>query len=295
MRRTVRVILAALSISTLVGISATANAANEKSINVAGFDMHYVEQGQGPLLILVHGSFSDNRSWKQQIEILAKDFRVVAPTMRYFGKAPWSDTWPQFSDALLADDLAAFIKGLNSGTTPHLVGWSRGARVAHLTVLRHPEVARSAYLFEGSARINLTEADSKAQKLAGGKLFGPAIKVLKEKGPEASIPKWIDAVVGPGAYVKRSDEQKLMFKDNARTIPISLKAKRTILSCEQLQASKVPTTIVLGTKSTLVGFLKPTADCLPDKILTITDATHGWPGADPNAFASSVKDFAMKH
>lgn len=273
---------------------ATAKSGEAKTVAVNGFDMTYVEKGEGPLMVLVHGSFSDNRTWKDQIELLSKDFRVIAPTMRYFGKAAWSESWPKFSDALLADDLVEFVKALDSGPA-HIVGWSRGGRVSHLAMLKHPEVVQSAYLYEGAVRIKLDGEDAEIAKRLSGKIFGPAVKVLKEKGPLASVPFWVDGVAGAGAYEQRSPEQKEMFKDNARTIPITMAGKRTFMVCKQIQSNKVPTVMYGGTKSAFVAIFKPYQECFGKSFVTIEGATHSWPGMDKEAFANSVTAFALKH
>ena len=45
--------------------------------------LHYVEAGDGPLIVLLHGFPEFWYSWRQQIQPLAAaGFRVVAPDMR---------------------------------------------------------------------------------------------------------------------------------------------------------------------------------------------------------------------
>jgi pimeloyl-ACP methyl ester carboxylesterase len=48
-----------------------------------GVRLHYVEVGQGPLTVLLHGFPEFWYSWRSQIPALAEGgFRVVAPDMR---------------------------------------------------------------------------------------------------------------------------------------------------------------------------------------------------------------------
>ena len=50
---------------------------------VNGIRMHYVEQGTGPLVVLLHGFPEFWYSWRKQIPALAAaGFRVVAPDQR---------------------------------------------------------------------------------------------------------------------------------------------------------------------------------------------------------------------
>jgi hypothetical protein len=55
-----------------------------KSVEVApGVVLHYEETGEGPPLLLVHGSASDYRIWQQQVEGLSRQFRVISCSRRY--------------------------------------------------------------------------------------------------------------------------------------------------------------------------------------------------------------------
>ncbi|HJY83287.1 MAG TPA: alpha/beta fold hydrolase, partial [Candidatus Binatia bacterium] len=47
-----------------------------------GIRLHYVEQGEGPLLLLLHGCWAFWYSWRHQIPTLAQHFHVVAPDLR---------------------------------------------------------------------------------------------------------------------------------------------------------------------------------------------------------------------
>ncbi len=49
-----------------------------------GIRLHYVEQGEGPLLLLLHGCWAFWYSWRHQIPVLAQRFHVVAPDLRGF-------------------------------------------------------------------------------------------------------------------------------------------------------------------------------------------------------------------
>ena len=44
--------------------------------------LHYMEAGEGPLVVLLHGFPEFWYGWRLQIEPLAAGFRVVAPEMR---------------------------------------------------------------------------------------------------------------------------------------------------------------------------------------------------------------------
>jgi pimeloyl-ACP methyl ester carboxylesterase len=57
------------------------------TINTNGISMHYVTQGEGPLLVLLHGFPEFWYSWRHQIPVLAvQGYRVVAPDLRGYNE-----------------------------------------------------------------------------------------------------------------------------------------------------------------------------------------------------------------
>ena len=92
-------------------------------------EVNGVEEGSGETIVFVHGALSDLRTWDAIREDVAKKYRVVAYTQRYFGTGPWQDDGKGFGVATHADDLAKFIAALDAGPV-HVVGWSYGGQVA---------------------------------------------------------------------------------------------------------------------------------------------------------------------
>jgi pimeloyl-ACP methyl ester carboxylesterase len=102
--------------------------------------LHYVEAGEGPLVVLLHGFPEFWFSWRFQIPpLVAEGFRVVAPDMRGYNL---SSTPPEVS-AYDTDRLAADVRDLirERGAERALVaGHDWGAAVAWVTAMNHPEV-----------------------------------------------------------------------------------------------------------------------------------------------------------
>ncbi len=71
--------------------------------------LHYVETGDGPLIVLLHGFPEFWYRWRLQIQPLAAaGLRVVAPDMRAYNLS----SWPTGVTAYNTDQLAADIRGL---------------------------------------------------------------------------------------------------------------------------------------------------------------------------------------
>ncbi len=56
-----------------------------RTARVNGINIHYVVQGQGAPVMLVHGWPEFWYGWRKVIPVLAQRFLVIAPDMRGFG------------------------------------------------------------------------------------------------------------------------------------------------------------------------------------------------------------------
>src|SRR6201985_2104744 len=102
--------------------------------------LHYVEAGEGPLIVLLHGFPEFWYGWRQQIEPLAEaGFRVVAPDMRGYNLSSKPDGVAAYD----TDQPTADIRGLiqeRGAESALLVGHDWGGSVAWATAMSHPEV-----------------------------------------------------------------------------------------------------------------------------------------------------------
>ena len=102
--------------------------------------LHYVEAGDGPLIVLLHGFPEFWYGWRLQIEQLAAaGFRVVAPDMRGYNLSSKPDGVKAYDIDQLTADLVGLIheRGAEKAL---LVGHDWGGSVAWATAMSHPEV-----------------------------------------------------------------------------------------------------------------------------------------------------------
>src|SRR4051794_6893829 len=102
--------------------------------------LHYVEAGEGPLIVLLHGFPEFWYGWRLQIQPLAAaGFRVVAPDMRGYNLSSRPDDVAAYGTGKLADDIHALVheRGAESAM---LVGHDWGGTAAWATAMYHPEV-----------------------------------------------------------------------------------------------------------------------------------------------------------
>jgi epoxide hydrolase 4 len=102
--------------------------------------LHYVEAGNGPLIVLLHGFPEFWYGWREQIEPLAAaGFRVVAPDMRGYNLSSRPTSVKAYDTDPLVEDIYGLIQE-RGAKSAMLVGHDWGGTVAWDTAMRHPEV-----------------------------------------------------------------------------------------------------------------------------------------------------------
>ena len=115
-----------------------------KRIRANGLEFAYLEQGEGPLVLLLHG-FPDNaRSWSHQMPSLADaGYHAVAPYLR--GYPPSAIPHGGFCDrGTLASDVAELVRALGDGEPAHLVCQDWGAAIGYCALAAFPQLFRRA-------------------------------------------------------------------------------------------------------------------------------------------------------
>lgn len=106
----------------------------------------FLEQGSGPLLLLLHGFPDSAHSWERQMPVFAQaGYHVVAPWLRGY---PPSEVRPGacYDRATLAQDVVALIDVLSPGAPAFLVAQDWGAAIAYGVLGAFPEKVRRAVL-----------------------------------------------------------------------------------------------------------------------------------------------------
>ncbi len=106
------------------------------SVDLSGRRTHYLDQGEGNPVILIHGFFYDACIWGANLTALARHFKVYAPDLWGFG---YSTREPlDYNYTLFADQLRQFIDHLGLERVS-LVGQSMGGGTAIRFCIDHPE------------------------------------------------------------------------------------------------------------------------------------------------------------
>ncbi|MER7403895.1 alpha/beta hydrolase [Streptomyces sp. NPDC000070] len=111
-------------------------------IDVNGIRLHIAEQGEGPLVVLLHGFPESWHSWRHQFAPLAEaGFRVVAPDQRGYGRSDHPEDVDAYTILHLVGDVVGLVHALGEERA-FVVGHDWGAPVAWHTALLRPDVVR---------------------------------------------------------------------------------------------------------------------------------------------------------
>lgn len=114
-------------------------------------DIHYVEEGAGPPVVMIHGLAGDHSAWTPQVARLRDRHRVIAFDNRGAGRST------QLDEAVTTADLARDTIGLLDVLgvrDAHVVGRSMGGAIAQIVALERPDLVRSLVLCASFAKLD---------------------------------------------------------------------------------------------------------------------------------------------
>jgi pimeloyl-ACP methyl ester carboxylesterase len=108
--------------------------------------IHLVEEGSGPLVLLVHGFPESWYSWRHQLPALAAaGYRAAAVDVRGYGRSSRPADVAAYRMMDLVDDAVAVVQALGEATAT-IIGHDWGAGIAATSALLRPDVFPAAAL-----------------------------------------------------------------------------------------------------------------------------------------------------
>lgn len=150
-----------ISRAGLVAISQQPAGAASKFITVYGAKIHYLEAGNGPVVVLLHGLGGDWKNWAPTIGPLSAKYRVIVPDQIGFGLS--DKPFLNYRVGTLVDFLDQLYKQLKIERAS-LVGNSLGGWTAAAFTLAHPEKVERLVLVDAAGFAPAPE-DMKGDKL----------------------------------------------------------------------------------------------------------------------------------
>jgi pimeloyl-ACP methyl ester carboxylesterase len=217
-----------------------------QTLHVNGYDMAYLEVGEGPPLVCVHGSLCDFRIWSAVLGPLTRKHRVIAVSLRHFFPEQWDGLSDTYSIAQHADDVIAFIEKLDSGPVD-LMGHSRGGHISFRVAQRRPDLLRKLILAEPGGELDATlDPAFKPGPSPLAERIAAAAGKIAAGDIEGGLTLFFDAIEGPGAWKRLSAAPKQQLRDNATTLIGQTRDKRPPFSKTDAEAIRTPTLFIGG-------------------------------------------------
>ncbi len=119
--------------------------AEHKTVSVWGLNIRYVQAGDGPVVLLLHGLAASLLTWYCNIDVLASaGYRVIAPDLPGFGESD-KPSHLDYSPDSAADFVYDFTQELELKRLS-LVGSSAGGVIAGLFALEYPDMVEKMVL-----------------------------------------------------------------------------------------------------------------------------------------------------
>jgi pimeloyl-ACP methyl ester carboxylesterase len=130
--------LAALLGVACVGPAWAEDPGEEGFVDSGGVKIHYVTQGKGPLLVLLHGFPDFSYTWRDQMPALAQHFQVVAIDLRGYNKSDQPKGLENYTMDKLVGDVDAVRKHFKQDKAT-IVGHDWGGAIAWAYAMTHPD------------------------------------------------------------------------------------------------------------------------------------------------------------
>ena len=143
-------------------------------IKTNGIETHYTIEGDGPWLTLSHSLACNLSMWDEQVQLLARRFKVLRYDTRGHGL---SDAPPApYTLAQLADDAKGLFDALGI-TRTHWVGLSMGGMIGQVFALKYPGFFSSMVLADTTSRYPADAVQT----------WDERVRTAREKGMDAMV------------------------------------------------------------------------------------------------------------
>ena len=273
------------------------NVDGAKVLFVNGTELAYIERGQGPVVVLVHDTLGDYRSWAPQLTALARSYRVIAYSRRYHYPNHSNGKERDYSYEQNAKDLAEFIRALNAGPV-RLVGFGYGASIAGMVAAEHPESVKELVVTEPAYEQLLDSTSAFRSRFAREEIYGIIRKPLTKDKPERGVQIYVDWL-GYQSWAGMSQEEQYRKKQNSNALHAqTLDAAPPNFVCATAKKITAQTLILSGQRRSpnsaeIAGVLSA---CIPNaERVTVSNSGASVYTDNPAEAGKILLDFLIKH
>jgi pimeloyl-ACP methyl ester carboxylesterase len=256
-------------------------------VEVRGFSLAYEAHGEGHPVVLVHGTGTDRRLWRETVAALGDGVRAVAYDRRGYGESGAPEAYRGTTIEEQTEDLARLLAALEDAPVV-VCGHDVGALVALDLARRHAGLVRALVLVEPpllwlSPRGAQAQAELREAMEAGA----------RTGGPRGAVEAFLTETAGPDAARSLGPERLEAAVDAARPLAADLAAApRWSTERRALRALAPPAVVLTGVSSrpAVRESAAALADLLPAASLRDSGGGHLVPVDDPGAVAAALAE-----
>jgi pimeloyl-ACP methyl ester carboxylesterase len=269
-------------------------------LTIHGHDLSFVNQGEGPVLVLLHGMAGSCEAWKRVVPSLARDFTLVVPDLLGHGESakPLAEYSISGHANVLRDLLAAL--GHERAT---LVGQSFGGGVAMQFAYQYPEQCERLVLVSSGGLGREVSPLLRALSVPGVEQVFPLFCSPPLRDAGRRVLGWLGALgLHPAPAVEETwrsyaslaegDARRAFFRTLQSVIDTG---GQSVSATDRLYlAAHVPTLILWGDRDPIipVSHALATHAAIPDSRLEIFDGVGHFPHCEaPERFVEALVGF----
>jgi pimeloyl-ACP methyl ester carboxylesterase len=267
--------------------------AEDRLLDSNGIRIRYVDEGDGPPVVLVHGYLGNlERHWVNTgvFAKLVTDHRVIALDCRGHGKSD-KPARPDAYGAEMGKDIVRLLDHLHIARA-HIVGFSMGAIIAGHLLTTDPDRFLSATLVAYHPVHAWTSADARDAEAEARDLESdaPFRRLILAVSPPDATPTELEILKLSRQLAAANDVNALAAYHRGRAALAT--------TDEALAAVRVPTLGIIGSADPGLADLKETRRVMPalTSVIVIDRATHGESGVLRRPeFVAALREFLTQH
>jgi pimeloyl-ACP methyl ester carboxylesterase len=254
-----------------------------------GVKIHYITQGQGEPVILIHGfSASAYLNWvmPQVFDKLSKHYQVIALDNRGHGQSGKPHEIDKYGPEMV-EDVVRLMDHLKIEKA-HIIGYSMGGFITEKLIVTHPERILSAVV--GGAGWSRREDDHSvielvAKSLEAGTGIAPLMKALTPPGQPIPTDEQLKA-----------RNQLIMANNDPKALAACMRGMLNLeITRQQLEQNKVPVLAIIGEKDPLkTGVDNMTGVLANLKVVVVKKGDH-MSTFQSSKFMDAVTEFLAEH
>lgn len=257
------------------------------TVEAGGVALAYEERGDGPAVVLVHGTATARTVWRETIDALgATAVRTISYDRRAYGDSGAPEPYGGTTVGEQADDLAKLVEALEAAPAT-LCGHELGALACLDLVVRRPELIARAVLIEPPLLwMAATGTD------AVGDLREAVASAAREEGAAGAVRAYLETVGGPQVAELLGPDRLEASLAAPRAFAADLAAAASWAGGRrELSRVAMPVAVIAGARSSPARreAARAVADMIPGGGLVELDAGHFAHLEQPAEVAAAIR------